>query len=153
MEQEKAHKERIDRIIEQYGEGYDAGMPDRQTWLALTEREKDEPLTLVNFFRFREIADYPEATDEAETDISGKEAFDRYAAKSGACLMNAGGSFLYAGAFAQGFVGDKEKWDLVVLGRYPSLDSLLALFEQNEYRSAYIHRVAGCADQRVSVCL
>lgn len=72
---------------------------------------------------------------------------------SGDCLTKAGGKFLLVSEPVVPFFGEDERWDLVVIGSYPSAEALLDLFEQPAYHAAYVHRTAGCEKERVSICL
>jgi len=51
------------------------------------------------------------------------------------------------------FVGEDEDWDFVAAGSYPSRNAVLALFEDQDYRKAYVHRVAACERQKALLCL
>ena len=136
--------QRIERLLDLYGDGSDGSAPTRAQWRALAMRDPDSPVTLINFFKFNVSGEQAD-----QTPISGKEAFDRYAAVSMPTLAKVGGTFLTAGPFAGGFIGADEDWDLVVVGSYPSTESVFALFEDRTYSEAYCHRVASCAHQKV----
>jgi uncharacterized protein (DUF1330 family) len=137
--------ERVDILRQQYAT---IGGPGAGQWDRVLSIPADRPVTLVNLFAFRERADYGEAHGAA---VTGREAFDRYAAVSAPTLDRVGGRFIHFGSHHGNLVGDDETWDLVVVGEYPSLDALLALHEDPVYQRAYSHRVAACARQRVLV--
>lgn len=143
---------RIESILANWGTG-SSGLPVEATWSALAQCAKDQPVTLVNFFKMRDSAAYPKGMAMAEDDISGQEAFQHYAAVSIPSVEQVGGKFLMVAPFARTFIGSAEDWDLVAIGSYPNPSALLSLFELDAYREAYIHRVAACRDQRVSLCL
>ncbi|GGX69793.1 hypothetical protein GCM10007385_43760 [Tateyamaria omphalii] len=143
---------RIESILANWGTSSN-GLPDEATWDALAQCAKDQPVTLVNFFKMRDSASYPSGTAMVEDRISGQDAFQRYAAVSIPSVEQAGGKFLMVAPFACTFIGPTEDWDLVAIGSYPNPGTLLSLFEMDAYREAYIHRVAACRDQRVSLCL
>ncbi|MEO1137868.1 MAG: DUF1330 domain-containing protein [Pseudomonadota bacterium] len=144
--QESTLHARIDAIRESYG--HSPGYPTREAWHQLAACPEDTPVTLVNFFKLHAQAVYPDGTK-----TTGQTAFDRYAAVSMPSLAKVGGHFLLVAPFGNSFVGPKEQWDLVAIGTYPNPDALLRLFELETYRACYAHRVAACADQRVSLCL
>ena len=128
-----------------YGEGSDA--PSRRQWEALLALPRETPVTLINFFRFREKADYGDESVQK----SGEEAFNDYAAVSVPTLEKVGGSFRIIAPFAASLIGPDEDWSLSVMASYPDIDAVLALFRDDSYREAYRHRAAACADQRVSI--
>ncbi|WP_299752199.1 hypothetical protein [uncultured Tateyamaria sp.] len=143
---------RIESILANWGTG-SSGLPDEAAWSALAQCAQDQPVTLVNFFKMRDNASYPTGTATVEDDISGQEAFQRYAGVSIPSVEQAGGKFLMVAPFARTFIGSAEDWDLVAIGSYPNPGAFLSLFEMDAYREAYIHRVAACRAQRVSLCL
>lgn len=118
------------------------------TWDHLRSIRPDRAVTLINLFAFRDVAEYDDTTAPP---VSGRDAFDLYAAVSGPALEGVGGRFVHVGSHRGNVVGDDEKWDLVVIGEYPDLDALLRLHENPAYREAYRHRNAACARQRVLV--
>ncbi|GAB3252483.1 DUF1330 domain-containing protein [Nocardioides dilutus] len=136
---------RVHRLGRLYAE---IGGPTQDQWGHMLSIPSDRPVTLVNLFAFRGIADYGSVTDLA---VTGREAFDSYAAVSAPALDRVGGRFVHFGSHQGNLVGDDETWDLVVVGEYPSLDALLALHEDPAYLDAYRHRVAACARQRVLI--
>jgi len=144
---------RIAAITEAYGTGPEAGMPNEDSWARLAAMPPDQPVTLVNFFKLRARAAYPADAHADETDVDGETAFNRYASVSMPALEEAGGRFLLVAPFGETFIGSSEDWDLVAIGTYPGPAALFALFEQPQYRSAYVHRLAACAAQRVSLCM
>ena len=148
MNAEASDPERIERLIEGYGDGFDGSSPTAAQWAHLLERPADAPVSLVNFFELRARAAYAGGAppDRAE---SGQEAFARYSAASGPALERAGGRFLLVAPFDSAFVGADESWDLVAIGSYPGPRAVLALFEDEAYRAAFPHRQAACARQKV----
>ncbi len=132
-------------MIEFYGDGSDGATPHPTQWARILRRDPDLPLTLINFFKFREIADYgsPHRT------VSGKEAFDRYAEVSIPTMERVGGSFLLVAPFEATFIGPDESWDLVAVGTYPNQAAFLGLYRDTEYRDAFRHRTAACERQMV----
>jgi len=142
---------RVNDILASWGSDAN-GLPTERAWQALAHCASDQPVTLVNFFKMREHAAYPKSYAGGDTEITGNEAFQRYANVSMPSLEKVGGRFLLVAPFGETFIGAEEDWDLVAIGSYPNPSTLLALFELEEYREAYLHRMAACADQKVSLC-
>lgn len=136
---------RVGLLRDLYGE---IGGPASGQWDRLLSIPVDRPVSLINLFAFREIASYP---DPQQQSVTGREAFDQYAAVSAPALEGVGGRFLHFGTHQGNLVGDEEIWDLVVVGEYPNVEALVALHENPAYRAAYRHRVAACAVQRVLI--
>ena len=142
----------VERLIEAYGTDPADGTgnaPGAAAWRRLMERDPDRPVTVINFFKLRDVADYPEGTGLGG---SGQEAFDRYASVSVPSMQSTGGEFLFVGPVEGGFMGATEDWDIAAIGRYPNTRALLSLFEIDAYRDCFIHRKAACARQQVMIC-
>ena len=152
MDPDRNRMQRIETIIAGYGCGASSGMPDRAAWAVVAALREDQPVTLINFFAFRDIAQYHGASDDPEP-VSGETAFGRYTDVSLGCVTEVGGHFLLVAPFGHGFIGPREHFDLAAIATYPSIENLLGLYELAEYRRAYPHRTAACRDQRVSLCL
>jgi uncharacterized protein (DUF1330 family) len=142
---------RIDRLVEWYGDGGDGSSPAREQWRRLLDRPADAPVTLVNFFKMRERAQYPDAAEAPGEPESGQDAFSRYGAVSIPTLEKIGGKFLLIAPFEAVLVGESEDWDLIAIGSYPNSAAVLALFEDTGYRDAFHHRTAACERQKVVV--
>lgn len=140
---------RVGALLTAFGDGADGGVPTETQWRRLLARDSQQPLLLTNHFRLRDRAAYPRGSGEPP--CTGQEAFGRYSTVSVPTLAKVGGTFLLAGPFEGALVGPEVDWNLVVVGRYPSSAALLALFEDAAYQRAYVHRVAACATQQVSI--
>lgn len=84
-----------------------------------------------------------------DTNVSGEEAFNRYASVSVPTLERVGGHFLHVGPFAGQFIGEDEDWDIIAIGSYPGRQALVDLYSDEGYRSVFVHRIAACARQKV----
>ncbi|MES2932196.1 MAG: DUF1330 domain-containing protein [Pseudomonadota bacterium] len=140
---------RVARLLEAYGNGDDGSSPTEAAWRRLLERDPDQPVTLINYFKLRQDALYPPT---AALGGSGREAFDRYTAVSVPSMQSAGGEFLFVGPVEGGFMGAQVEWDIAAIGRYPTTDALLSLFDIVAYRDCYTHRTAACERQQVTIC-
>lgn len=127
--------DRIETMLQSYSQMGVDGLPKKSAWTQLISLDSGQPISLINFFKFGDTALYPDGFDRNATDVSGKTAFDRYAAVSGDCLTRAGGRFLLVAPFGSNMMGRDKEWDLVAIGSYPNASSLLSLFEQQEYQA------------------
>ncbi len=137
----------VDKFIDWYGDGADGSSPTREQWSRILTRDADMPVTLINLFKFRVQARYSEGGDA----ITGSEAFTRYSTVSMPAMANAGGEFVFFGQYQGSFLGAEDDWDLIVLGSYPDLTALKRLYADEQYRSAFAHRVAACERQAVMI--
>ncbi len=151
MKANKKLEKRVDQLVSWYGDGADGGAPTRMQWHHIVGRPDDQPVTLINFFKLRDLAVYHERIAGLDDAGTGQDAFNRYAAVSMPTLEKVGGRFLLVAPFEDVLIGADENCDLVAIGSYPNNEALLALFEDVDYRAAYSHRVAACEQQKVIV--
>lgn len=142
----------VNKLLEDFAANYDDGAdgscPTANQWKRILERPADEPITLINFFKLRPTADY----QNGEPDVSGEDAFSRYASVSMPTMERVGGKFLFVGNHQGAFLGEDEDWDIVAIGSYPNLDALVGLYADKGYQHAFHHRTAACERQKVFVC-
>ena len=148
--------DQIDKSVQQlcawYGDGQDGSCPSAEQWRQVIERPPNRPITLINFFKFRQIAEYSQVMTQNRGCISGESAFQQYASVSIPTMERVGGKFLLVGPFGGMFLGEDEDWDLIAIGAYPNISSFMSLYTDSDYRVAFQHRTAACERQKVIVC-
>ncbi|MEO1607372.1 MAG: DUF1330 domain-containing protein [Pseudomonadota bacterium] len=137
----------VQTLLDAYGDGSDGTAPTQDQWRRILERNPENGFGLVNFFKFRETADYGDASTLPK--ISGNEAFQRYADVSVPTMQKAGGEFLAVAPFAGSLLGPEQDWDLIAIGKYPDLAAFTALYTDAAYIEAFKHRAAAVARQTV----
>ncbi len=142
-------EDRLNNLLNAYGDGKSGASPTKAQWSHILQRPVDQPVTLVNFFKFSVQAIYG---DPQMQPCSGRDAFDCYASVSMPAMQKAGGRFLLVAPFEVMFAGDDEDWDLIAIGSYPDTSALLRLFEDKAYQAIFHHRMAACAMQKVVLC-
>ena len=143
-------KEQTEQFIQWYGDGTAGACPTSGQWAYALSLPSTRPFKLMNFFKFREIAEYKRSAAPV-VEISGADAFDLYAAVSIPTMQRVGGSFVHVGPLSGVFIGEQEQWDLIAIGSYPNVDAFLALYTDPAYRDAFAHRTAACLDQKVLI--
>ena len=134
----------IEELVAMYGEG--RNHPTRSQWQKLIDGDMSQPLTVVNFFKLREIAD-PTLIDETMT---GEQAFAKYAETSVPKVTEVGGHFVLRGVVESDFIGeDVENWHIIAIGQYPRRENFLELLFDAEYKKAFKYRQASVANQNV----
>ena len=144
--------ESVQQLCAWYGDGHDDLSPKADQWRLILERPENQPTTLINFFKFRPIAEYPQDNHQISENISGQDAFSQYSSVSIPTMERVGGQFLLVGPYEGMFLGKDEDWDLIAIGTYPNIESFLGLHTDLDYRSAYRHRKAACKRQKVILC-
>lgn len=144
--------ETMGRLIEWYDREPVAARPTRDQWVRALDGPMDRPVTLINLFKFRDVAQYATPVSAEDATLSGQEAFGRYASVSMPVMERIGGRFLLVGPSEGTFLGEEEDWDLIAIGSYPDRHALLNLYSNADYRAAFKHRTAACARQKVVMC-
>ncbi len=119
--------------------------PNPEQIMPLATDETPGPIAMLNLLKFRERAEY---RDGRADDISGREAYMRYAAQMQRIVEAAGGRFIFGGDVAGLVVGTVEDlWDVVGLVEYPSRAEFFRIATSPEVQAIGIHREAGLAGQ------
>jgi len=110
----------------------------------------DTPVTMLNLLRFREQAAYPEGSGHAP--CSGREAYGRYSLLAEKRVRAVGGEPVFLAEAIGRFIGpEDERWDEVLLVRYPSMQAFLQMVANPDYRAETVHRSAALEDSRLVV--
>jgi uncharacterized protein (DUF1330 family) len=122
--------------------------PDEQQFAqvaAIAGGEADGPVVMLNLNRYRERAGYVgEVPGSLSAEVSGREAYSRYAAVAVAVLARLGGRVLWQAESKLTVVGDDpDRYDEVAAVWYPSFAAFVALATDPEILAVRAHRVAG----------
>lgn len=107
----------------------------------------DGPLVMVNLNRYRDHAQYPaDATVDEPTDVSGREAYQRYSDIAIKAIVEVGARVLW-GSHPQDagpLMGDDERdaWDAILCVWYPSRAAFLQMVSIDWYQASLVHRRA-----------
>ena len=108
-----------------------------------------EPLFMLNLLRFKDTADGPLAAEN----ISGAEAYGRYAAAVAPHLARVGGQVHRAGACSPALIGPEAgEWDLVAIARYPTRQAFFDMISEPSYLETAALRSAALSDSRLIPC-
>lgn len=109
------------------------------------------PIVMLNLLRFREVADYSQHPQLAPaTPISGREAYERYAAHTLPFLEQSGGEVVFQGRGGPYLIGpEADRWDLVLLVKHRSAQVFLSFATNPAYAAGLGHRVAALEDSRL----
>ena len=119
--------------------------PDSEQIAALQQSGPDGPIVMVNLLKFRAKARYPDGRDP---DLSGREAFNRYANAVERLVREVGGTVVYSGDVTFLTIGHTETlWDEVALAQYPSRAALFQMAMSPAYQAIAVHRDAGLEGQ------
>ena len=103
------------------------------------------PIYMLNLLSFKEKAEY---ADGRETTLSGKEAYQIYAAGVSKVITQVGGHLGFGADIERLMLGEVETlWDQVAIAMYPSRAAMLEMIQMPEYAEISVHRTAGLAGQ------
>jgi uncharacterized protein (DUF1330 family) len=108
------------------------------------------PVTMVNLLKFRDRAAYP---DGREPELSGAEAYERYAREMKKLIEASGGRVVFGANIEHLLIGEGEElWDQVGIVEYPSAKTLIEISMTPEYRAIAVHRKAALVGQLNITC-
>lgn len=121
--------------------------PTAEQLQRLAAAPADGPIVMLNLLRFKEQADGVFADEQ----ISGREAYERYAEAVAACLERVGGRLLFALDCAETVIGVDGEWDLCAGAEYPSREAFLEMVGDPIFQKTHPMRSAAVADSRLVV--
>ena len=111
--------------------------------LAMESADPHQPVVILNMLRFRETA-----LDGFGVDgMSGRDAFMRYGQMNAEDNVTYGAEPIWVGPAHNTIIGD-EKWDLVLLVRYPSRQHFIDKLHDPVYLASAQVRAAALEDSR-----
>jgi len=123
--------------------------PDEAQMLAFMELG-DGPISMLNLLKFRDKAAYPDGRD---ADISGKDAYFRYAIPMTKLVLDAGGTLDFSAEVLPLLIGEVEQeWDMAAIMTYPSPRTLGEISLTPEFQEIAVHRKAGLQGQLLIPC-
>lgn len=112
---------------------------------ALIGRNDGKPIVMLNLLKFKDKAVYK---DGRETDLTGREAYEKYADLMVPFVLSQGGRIVFSGKANGQVIGDVgEMWDMVALMEYPSAEAFAKIAMSPDVAKFGVHREAGLAGQ------
>jgi uncharacterized protein (DUF1330 family) len=123
-------------------------MPTQDGIATLLSCPLDYRPAMVNFFRYRERAQYDPA-DEAQ--VSGRRAYSRYGTVALETVYRTGGRLVFFGRVEETLLEAKAgpmtgTWDDIAVMQYTEPKAILTMEQIPKYRDALKHRDAGLAE-------
>jgi uncharacterized protein (DUF1330 family) len=116
--------------------------PEPEQIKTLLSGPPDQPVVMVNLLRFKPAADAP------DENVSGEEAYRRYADKMIAFVESKGGRVIWSGHVDSQVIGEGgDFFHMVGLVEYPSRKAFLAIAGDPYVQEIGIHRAAGLEGQ------
>src|SRR5271156_3014605 len=112
---------------------------------ALGKDASPTPIAMLNLLKFRDKAVYK---DGRAANISGREAYMRYANVMTKIVEREGGKILFTGRIAGLVIGEVEgMWDVAAIMEYPSRAAFQKIVTLPEVAEIGVHREAGLEGQ------
>ncbi len=121
-----------------------------------------EPDYMLNLLKFKDKATYKDNRPEASENLTGRDAYTRYAKGFGAMLKArniAGVETVFGGAIKAFLIGQGEgtrqnnqEWDAVAIVRYANAAAMFDAVSNEDYKAIHYHRRAGLAGQLLIAC-
>ena len=106
----------------------------------------DAPLAVLNLFEFHDLANYQPEEPEYGTDaanISGEEAYRRYAEAAGGLIQKLGGSVTMSAAAEQVLIGPEEaNWSMAAIMLFPTRGAFMQMMADPGFQETSRHRKA-----------
>ena len=121
--------------------------PDAAGIAAFNQASQDDSFAMLNLNLFRAQA-APPPGDDADTGVSGEEAYTRYGRTALWQMLRRGGRLLFEGQPIGVVIGAPGNpldaaWSQIALVYYPSRKHMRDMLADPDYRAAIPHRVAG----------
>lgn len=114
------------------------------------DRKTGEPIQMLNLLKFKQKAEYEDGRD---ADLTGHEAYLRYARGFNEVMGPKGVRIIYSGKVRGFLIGEGEgAWDAVALIQYPSTQVMLDMLRDSDYQAVQHHRVAALEGQLLIEC-
>src|SRR5271156_5504769 len=112
---------------------------------ALARDSSSAKIAMLNLLKFREKAVYKHGRAD---NITGREAYQRYANAMTKIVEREGGRILFAGRIAGVVIGEVEGvWDVAAIMEYPSRAAFERIVTLPEVQEISVHREAGLEGQ------
>lgn len=117
--------------------------PTAEQIAALLAGPDDRPVVMLNLLKFKPRA------DAAAGEMTGQEAYERYARAMREVVESQGGRFLWAGQVDSLVIGDSVAADFDVVGivEYPSRQKFVEIATSDRVREIGVDRAAGLESQ------
>lgn len=122
----------------------------------LAHKGAEEPVFMLNLLKFKDRATYKDGED-----ISGREAYGRYAKAFARLVEESGieGGAVWGGNINAWMIGQGEgannengEWDSVAIFKYPNAAIMIETVSSDAYRKIHKHRRAGLEGQLLISC-
>ena len=111
---------------------------DYERVLAETSPEGDGPVWMVNFMKYRPVAEY---VDGRATDLTGEQADDQYAPFE--AFEEVGAELVFLAAVDTQLLGADPAWDRVAVVKYPNRRAFVDMTHLRSFEEKHPHKDAG----------
>tara|TARA_R110002096_G_scaffold399243_1_gene595469 strand:- start:756 stop:1409 length:654 start_codon:yes stop_codon:yes gene_type:complete len=109
---------------------------DQEAFRAFLQEDDGWPFYTINFYKYHEIARYPEHNNTSST---GKEAFEQFSNTMVPLLLARASHPIFG---TNWLTGNAREWDRLVIVRYRSRKDIAEIFATPEFAAASMHKWA-----------
>ena len=123
--------------------------PSESQLATLLSLPAEAPVAALNLFQFNARAQYQPEDPEFDTpaaDVRGQEAYARYSAVAGKCIVERGGRVIFSTPVDQVMIGPTDpQWDLAAIMYFPTRRAFVEMLSDPGFQEASRHRKAAFA--------
>src|SRR3954447_7739974 len=117
------------------------GVNPTQAQLRAVLAGPEGPVQMLNLLKFRDRANYPaDYTGGESVDVSGEEAYGRYAANTMPHVAKRNGRLVLLSTADESVIGTIGDWDQVAIVEYPSRSAFIDMGQDPDYLAGTVHR-------------
>lgn len=109
---------------------------DQEAFRVFLQEDDGRPFYTINFYKYHEIARYPEHNNTPST---GKEAFEQFSNTMVSLLLARASHPIFG---TNWLTGNSKEWDRLVIVRYRSRKDIAEIFTTPEFAAASMHKWA-----------
>ncbi|MEO0368148.1 MAG: DUF1330 domain-containing protein [Pseudomonadota bacterium] len=130
----------VDSLVDKTG---GPNEPTEEQLRGLLDIDGDGPFQFVNLLKYKDRAEYPKDHPLAKKELSGEEAYAKYAAVAFDHVTKRGGRLTMANRVVMQVIGTDKSWDTVATMQYQAVGAFLDMVNDADYAKSLVHRDAG----------
>ena len=124
--------------------------PSRENWQQFKDLPRDTPIHMLNLIKFHDLAQYPADHPDHGQGVTGRAAYQKYAAGFQAVAEKLGAKMVWQGDLECVVTGPTGEWDEAFVMGYPGAKAFLAMVMDDGYKAEVVaHRTAAVKDSRL----
>ena len=124
--------------------------PGLENWQRFKDLPRDRPIHMLNLIKFHDLAQYAADHPDHGKDVTGREAYAKYARGFRDVAERLGAKMVWQGELQSVVTGPADEWDEAFVMGYPNSAAFLAMVTDPGYKADVVaHRTAAVKDSRL----